>query len=114
MSMKPIKRGIEIWCRCDSENGYLFQMDVYTGKDESQQPAALRVRPQRNAQQQPAVEPEEKLVLRTVRLLTRKLVGKNYFMVMDNFFSSVELFKSLLDEQIFCCGTLRENRKFFL
>ena len=97
MSMKPIKQGIEIWCRCDSENGYLFQMDVYTGKDESQQPAALRVRPQRNAQQQPAVEPEEKLVPRTVRLLT-----------------SVELFKSLLDEQIFCCGTLRENRKFFL
>ena len=32
---------------------------------------------------------------------------------MDNFFSSVELFKLLLEEQIFCCGTLRENRKFF-
>lgn len=32
---------------------------------------------------------------------------------MDNFFSSVELFKSLLSEKIFCCGTLRENRKFF-
>ena len=87
---------------------------MYTGKDESQQPAALHVRPRRNAQQQPAVEPEEKLVPRTVRLLTRKLVGKNYFVVMDNFFSSVELFTSLLDEQIFCCGTLRENRKFFL
>ena len=85
-------------------------MDVYTGKDESQKPAALRGRPRRDAQQQPA-EPEKKLVPRIVRLLTRKLVGKNYFVVMDNFFSSVELFKLLLDEQIFCCGTLRENRK---
>ena len=88
-------------------------MDVYTGKDESQKLAALRGRPRRDAQQQPAVEPEEKLVPQIVRLLTRKLVGKNYFVVMDNFFSSVELFKSLLNEQIFCCGTLRENRKFF-
>ena len=50
---------------------------------------------------------------RVVRLLTRKLVGKNYFVVMDNFFSSVELFKTLLEEKIFCCGTLRENRKHF-
>ena len=51
---------------------------------------------------------EEGLVTRVVRLLT-KLVGKNYFVVMDNFFSSVELFKALLEEKIFCCGTLREN-----
>ena len=50
---------------------------------------------------------------RVVRLLTRKLVGKNYFVVMDNFFSSVELFKTFLEEKIFCCGTLRENRKHF-
>ena len=38
---------------------------------------------------------------RVVCLLTRKLVGKNYFIVMDNFFSSVELFKTLLEEKIF-------------
>ena len=49
-------------------------MDVYTGKDESQKLAALRGRPRRDAQQQPAVEPEEKLVPQIVRLLTRKLV----------------------------------------
>ena len=108
MPLKPIKRGIKICCRCDSENGYLCQIDVYTGKDVNQQ-ANTRGRPRRDAQ----VEPEEKLVPRIVRLLTRKLVGKNYFVVMDNFFSSVELFKSLLGQKIICCGTLRENRKIF-
>ena len=55
--MKPVKRGMKIWCRCDLENGYLNQMDV--------------------------------------------LGGKKYFVVMDNFFSNVELFKSLFDEQVF-------------
>lgn len=43
----------------------------------------------------PPAEQEQGLVTRVVRLLTRKLVGKNYFVVMDNFFSSVELFKNL-------------------
>ena len=57
MPMKPVKRGMKIWCRCDLENGYLDQMDV--------------------------------------------LGGKKYFVVMDNFFSNVELFKSLFDEQVF-------------
>ena len=115
MPLKPVKRGIKIWCRCDSSNGYLCQMDVYVGKDETQPPARGRRRRRHveNQQQPPADRQEEGLVTRVVRLLTRKLVGKNYFVVMDNFFSSVELFKTLLEEKIFCCGTLRENRKHF-
>ena len=48
MPLKPIKRGIKIWCRCDSENGYLCQIDVYTGKDVNQQ-ANTRGRPRRDA-----------------------------------------------------------------
>ena len=32
MPMKPIKRGIKIWCRADSANGYLCEFDIYTGK----------------------------------------------------------------------------------
>lgn len=30
--MKPIKRGIKMWCRADSTNGYLCEFDIYTGK----------------------------------------------------------------------------------
>lgn len=32
MPMKPIKRGIKLWCQADSINGYLCDFDVYTGK----------------------------------------------------------------------------------
>ena len=32
MPMKPIKRGLKMWCRADSTNGYLCEFDAYTGK----------------------------------------------------------------------------------
>ena len=31
MPMKPIKRGIKVWVRADSNNGYFSQFEVYTG-----------------------------------------------------------------------------------
>ncbi|KAJ4430236.1 hypothetical protein ANN_22448, partial [Periplaneta americana] len=33
LPMKPIKRGIKIWERCDSKTGYIYDLDVYSGKD---------------------------------------------------------------------------------
>ena len=35
MSLKPMKRGIKLWCRADSITGYLCAFDVYTGKQPS-------------------------------------------------------------------------------
>ena len=32
MPMKPIKRGIKVWCRADSHSGYLCDFDIYTGR----------------------------------------------------------------------------------
>ena len=32
MPMKPIKRGIKMWCRADSRNSYFCEFDIYTGK----------------------------------------------------------------------------------
>jgi len=48
-----------------------------------------------------------------VTTLTRELVGKNYSLYMDNFFSSIHLFQRLLDDNIYATGTLRSNRKMF-
>jgi len=31
MPMKPIKRGIKMWCGTDSHSGYLCDYDIYTG-----------------------------------------------------------------------------------
>ncbi|XP_054729306.1 piggyBac transposable element-derived protein 4-like [Anastrepha obliqua] len=33
MPMKPIKRGVKIWLRCDAKTGYTYDLNVYTGKD---------------------------------------------------------------------------------
>lgn len=41
MPMKPCKRGIKIWCRCDSPNGYLCQSETYIGKESEPQVALL-------------------------------------------------------------------------
>ena len=32
MPAKPVKRGIKVWCRADSHNGYMCEFQVYTGK----------------------------------------------------------------------------------
>ncbi|CAG5054386.1 unnamed protein product [Parnassius apollo] len=33
MPKKPIKRGFKVWSRCDSLTGYLYQFEIYTGKN---------------------------------------------------------------------------------
>ena len=38
---------------------------------------------------------------------------QNYHIYMDNFFSSVSLYKNLLLNKIYCTGTLRSNRRYF-
>ena len=35
MPAKPIKRGIKVWCRADSYNGYMCEVQVYTGRSGS-------------------------------------------------------------------------------
>ena len=29
---KPVKRGIKVWMCCDSETGYVYDMDIYAEK----------------------------------------------------------------------------------
>lgn len=36
--MKPTKRGYEVWCRADSETGYLLEFQIYKGKDAKRTP----------------------------------------------------------------------------
>jgi len=43
--------------------------------------------------------------------LTRKIEGRGHKLYMDNFFSSSELFDDFMKKQIYCCGTVRPNRK---
>ncbi len=87
---KPTKRGFKVWVRADSVNGYVCDLDVYTGKEEST---------------------ELELGAKVVKKLSRPLAGGNYHLYYDNFFSSVKLCEDLLEEGLYTCGTFRRDRK---
>ena len=89
---KPTKFGVKVWVRADPSNGYVNEFDIYTGKS-SQEPA------------------EGSLGERVVKKLRQRLYGKNHHVYMDNYFSSPKLFADLLHNGVYCCGTVRLNRK---
>jgi len=86
---------IKIVKLCDS-TGYMYDMKVCLGKDR-----------QRTTQHVTAT-------LVTVTELTRKIEGHGHKLYMDNFFSSPEFLDDLVKKQIYCCGTVRQNRKGML
>lgn len=92
MPDKPTKRGYKVWVRADSY-GYVVQFQIYEGKRKD--------------------IVEKNLGLRVVKELTIDLVGKNYSVYFDNFFSSVELLIYLQQNKINAAATTRPNRKNF-
>ena len=92
MPAKPVKRGIKVWCRADAHNGYMCEVQVYTGK---------------------SGVVEGGLGKRVVLDLARRLEGKKYHIYFDNFFSSVSLLESLLQKGLYACGTARQNYRGF-
>ena len=84
--------GIKIFKLCDS-TGYMYGMKLYLGKD--RQHTAQHVKANHMA----------------VTELTRKIEGHGHELYMDNFFSSPELFDDLANKQVYCCGTVRPNRR---
>ena len=87
MPKKPVRRGLKVWMRVDSANGYVSKFQVYVGKDTST---------------------EKGLGARVVKDLTRDLVNKHHIFC-DNFFYQCELY----ERGIYATGTLRADRKGF-
>ena len=92
ISTKRKRFSIKMYKLCDS-SGYIYDMDVYLGKDR-----------QRVAQHLTATHA-------TVTNLTRKVEGVGHKLYMDNFFSSPDLYDDLIQKKIYCCGTVRLNRQ---
>lgn len=90
---KPIKRGIKVWMRCDSENAFLTDFDIYLGKG--------------------TANSEHGLGHDVVTKLTRDLTGKYFRVFFYNYFTSVQLMQDLLADRIYACGTVRMNRRGF-
>ena len=83
---KPVKRGIKVWVLADSQNGYFYNMQVYTGRERT---------------------------YRVVRDLSNSLKNLHHHVYFDNYFNyftSVKLLEDLEEDGIYTCGTARSDR----
>ena len=92
MPNKPVKRGMKVWMRADSHNGYVSEFQVYVGK---------------------TGDSEKGLGSRVVKDLTKKISKQYYHIYFDNFFSSPLLLVHLYEKGLYGCGTIRIHRKGF-
>ena len=88
LPLKPVKRGIKIWMRCDSQTGYTYDMNVYAGKE--------------------TIAQEGTLGERVIRKLCSTIIEREVTLAFDRFFTSVSLMDSLPFAAV---GTCMKNRK---
>lgn len=86
---KPVKWGFKMWQRCDSQTGYLYEFDLYTGRKES---------------------PELGLGESVVLSLSSSLASTYATIFADNYFSSPSLVLKLLEDGIYYTGVVKPNR----
>ncbi|XP_035012727.2 piggyBac transposable element-derived protein 4-like [Hippoglossus stenolepis] len=89
MPSKPAKYGIKSWVACDAKSSYAWKMQVYTGKPSGG-------RPERNQGMWVMLD------------VTEGLRGRN--VTCDNYFTSYELARQLLERKITVVGTVRKNK----
>ncbi|XP_046394787.1 piggyBac transposable element-derived protein 4-like [Ischnura elegans] len=91
LPLKPIKRGIKIWERCDAMTGYAYDLNVYSGKELGQD-----------------LPESSTLGERVVLSLTKTIRNPDVTLVFDRFFTSVHLLNSI---QYPAVGTAISTRK---
>lgn len=91
MPSKPARYGLKFWLLVDSKSGYVWKIQPYLGK------------PRNGMPENPQGE-------RVVLDLIEGLKGQN--ITGDNFFSTFELAKKLLERKLTYVGTVRKNKTF--
>ena len=93
LPLKPIKRGFKIWVLADALNGYFWDINPYVGATSGQVC--------------------KRLGCKVVLDLTSSLFGQYHKVYMDNYFSAISLYQTLLDNKTYACGTIQGKRKCF-
>ena len=86
--MKPVKRGIKLWTRCDANTGYVYDTNIYAGKETEQVDGTLR----------------EKVI----NTFANSIQNQDIVLIFDRFFTSVKL---LCDLPYAPVGTYIKNHK---
>ena len=98
----PLKRsrfGIESFILAESETGYVWNMNIYTGKGTEYPHTVSNI--------QGTVTKPSNIVLS----LVEPLLNQGYCVGMDNYYTSPELYEILLENRTDAVGTVRFNRK---
>ncbi|XP_057314098.1 piggyBac transposable element-derived protein 4-like isoform X1 [Hydractinia symbiolongicarpus] len=93
MPKKPKKFGVKVWACCEAESSFCLKFQIYTGASDT--------------------GAEHGLSHRVVFDLMENYLDRNYHLFIDNFYTSLNLIKSLKDRQTYACGTIRTNRGEF-
>jgi len=88
---KPHKYGIKIFELCEAKNGYVYNLDVYTGAHPTNS--------------------EHNTAFSVVDRLCDKIKGKGHCVYMDRWFSSPKIFDHLWGCKTKAVGTVMSNRK---
>ena len=87
MPLKPIKRGIKLWTRCDAQTGYVYDTNIYCGRETEKVEGTLG----------------ERVVKKIVEGVRNDAV-----LIFDRFFTSTNLLNSIGHPAV---GTYNKNRK---
>jgi len=98
---KPMKWGIKTYMLCESKSGYVYNLEVYTGKSTNDTDTSY------------VNDPEIGATGNVVYRLVHGLENQGFTVYMDRFYTSPTLFKFLSDSGIDACGTCTTNRKHF-
>ena len=90
LPMKPVKRGIKLWMRCDALTGYTYDMNVYAGKKGSPNPVGS-------------------LGERVDGALASTIKETDVTLAFDRFFISVNLMNTLEFGAFGSCNATRKN-----
>lgn len=93
MPMKPTKRGFKVWVLACSATGYMISFQIYQGKEKE--------------------ATQDTLGERVVMEMSEPYWRKGYCLYFDNFFTTFNLLKVLMERGTFACGTFRVNRKHY-
>ena len=93
---KPTKWGIKLWVLADSSNGYTVDFNTYISRAAGQ-----------------TIGEHGHDGYDVVRHLTAPYFGKGYQFFMDNFYSTLTLFKHLYDQGVVAAGTILDSRCSF-
>ncbi|XP_069819582.1 piggyBac transposable element-derived protein 4-like [Dendropsophus ebraccatus] len=94
---KRARYGIKLYKLCESTSGYTHRFRVYEGRDTHIQP--------------PECPPTLGVSGKLVWELMFPLLDKGYHLYVDNFYTSLPLFKSLSTRATVACGTVRKNQR---